>query len=52
MTLAASPPDELLAALSEFRDYGRSLTQIGTDVLEDFLAERRSNARAEEDELR
>ena len=51
MTPAGEPANDQRAALRTFREYGRSLVPDGTDVLEDFLAERRANARAEESEL-
>ncbi len=37
-----------LAALRRFQEYAQSLIPLGTDVLEDFLAERRVEARKEE----
>lgn len=36
-----------LTAFRQFQDYAQSLIPPGTDVLEDFLAERRSEARRE-----
>jgi AbrB family looped-hinge helix DNA binding protein len=36
-----------LAALRRFQDYAQSLIPLETDVLEDFLAERRAEARRE-----
>ena len=37
-----------LAALRRFQEYAKSLIPLGTDVLEDFLTERRVEARKEE----
>lgn len=37
-----------LTAFRQFQEYAQSLIPAGTDVLEDFLAERRAEARREE----
>lgn len=37
-----------LSALRQFQEYAQSLIPPGTDVLEDFLAERRAEARRED----